>query len=187
MKSKHRGLAATLILIICVFISIGYAWNYFQSDPNEIVLGAPMAPVQINVPNSEEVAFMRQQSSKLEAFSLPNGFFSGPVSLELFGYQRPEVRLEEDAGETDGASDKIPHLLTFTFSSGKRRFCIIDSAFYSQGEILPNGEQIVNISAHRVLIRKNDKQFWIPLAAPDDLAGNQTKSQSLSNPGKVER
>ncbi len=187
MKLKHRSLTAVIIMIGIVFISAGYVWYDIQSDVNEIAYAAPMAPVQINVPGSDDVTSMRQLSSKLKAFSLPKELPSGPVPLELFGYHRPDQATASMAADDDAMSDKVSHLLTFTFSSGRRRYCIIDNAFYSLGETLPDGARIIQIDAHKVLIRKNELQFWIPLADPLDMAGNQSEAQSLSKKGDAER
>lgn len=176
MKPKHQGLTATLILVLSLVIAIGYTGYSFQDGTKPIKNVAPVMPVNINVPDPQEIHLMRRLSSKLKALSFPTDSLLERASLEIFGDKRSVDEILTDADVKNGYSKNLEYDLTFTFSSGRRRFCIIDDVFYAQGETLPDGGKILQVEAHKVLIQKESKQVWIPLAISDAMIESQTSS-----------
>lgn len=179
MKPKHQGFTALLVLcsgLLFASGNLGYRF-YFQGEGHEPNIAPQTPPTSISVPGPEEVRIMGTLAPKLVEVSIPSASPGGPVTLEPFGYQRPQAAggfSDRGSGESEESST---YALTFTFSSGARRFCVIDGLFYPQGGILPDGGRIVQIESHKVLVRKKESEIWIPLAAPDD----QPEMQSMSH------
>lgn len=167
MKPKHQHLTAATVLILSVCTAIGYAIYRFQLSSPDIVVASPPKLSQISVPKQQDISAMRKLAPRFEELSYPNESTSEAVALEVFGYRRPGSVGSQTGGYQDEATERLDYALTFTFSSGSRRFCIIDGSFYPQGGLLPDGARIVRIDAHKVLVRKKERQVWIPLAAPD--------------------
>ncbi|MGD9211377.1 MAG: hypothetical protein PVI90_11400 [Desulfobacteraceae bacterium] len=177
IKQKHQGAMAICILMVSIFATlsfVGYSFWFIENNP---IATKPIILPQISVPSSKEIRMMRQLLPKLETLSVPSGIITGAVALEPFGYRRPEVGVGQAGGKPGDLSEESNYTLTLTFSSGTRRFCIIDGAFYPKGGVLPDGARIAQIRPHKVLIRKKERQIWIPLSIPKYPKGMQTMSK----------
>jgi hypothetical protein len=67
----------------------------------------------------------------------------------------------DQGGET--VDFKATYALTFTFTSGEKKFCIIDGSFYPQGADLPDGGKILKIESGKVWVKKGELTTWILL------------------------
>ena len=180
LKSKHQNLAVTLVLVCSILAGLSYAIYHFQSVSYSESIGSTPVLSQVNVPTSKEMHTMGQLKRKLKDLAAPKESIRGPVALEIFGYRRPGFNRTGANDASDESLEQLNYVLTFTFSSGSRRFCIIDGVFYPKGAILPDGARIVQIEAYRVLIRKKERQIWIPLEIPANIAEDQAISQKPS-------
>jgi hypothetical protein len=182
LKSKHQSLAVIFMLLCSILASFGYAIYHFGFASDSGRVGSAPLLSQINVPTPRELHIMGQLKARLKDLAVPNESRLGPVLLEIFGYRRLEFNRTETSDALDESPEQLNYSLTFTFSSGSRRFCIIDGVFYPKGAILPDGAQIVRIKAHKVLIQKKEQKIWIPLELPANIADDQTIS--LESPQK---
>ena len=91
------------------------------------------------------------------------------MDLIMFGYQS-NFESGQGSGQrydpaTYGRQITLPvemnYSLTFAFSSGKERFCFVNSIFCSEGDSLPDGGRILKIESGRVLIEKRGFKKWI--------------------------
>jgi hypothetical protein len=161
-------------------VGIGYTIYSFQSITNGESVGSAPIFSQVSVPTSQEMRTMGQLKVKFRDLSVPNESMPGPVALEIFGYRQPGYYSTETISASDESPEKLNYRLTFTFSSGSRRFCIIDGIFCPKGAILPDRARIVRIEAHKVLIQKKERQIWIPLEIPENIVKDQTITQKPS-------
>jgi hypothetical protein len=180
LKPKHQSLTAAVILVISVAAGLTYAVYHFRSVGHDENIGSAPLFSQVRVPTAQEMNIMGQLKPKFSDLSVPSEPTPGPVALEIFGYRQPVFRSNEAGDAVDESSGPLTYTLTFTFSSGSRRFCIVNGNFYPQGARLPDGAQIVRIEAYQVLIRKKERQIWIPLEVPVNTVENQTLSPQPS-------
>jgi hypothetical protein len=180
LKPKHQSFAATVILIISVATGLTYAVYHLQSLDHDENNGAAPLFLQVSVPTAQEMNIMGQLKPKFRNLTVPRESISGPVALEIFGYREPMFKSNETGDAADESPRPLTYTLTFTFSAGSRRFCIVNGDFYPQGARLPDGAHIERIEAHKVLIRKKERQIWIPLEVPANMVKDRTKSPQLS-------
>ena len=166
LKPKHQSLAATVILIISVAAGLTYSIYRFRSASYDENIGSTPLLSQIGVPTVQEMNIMGQLKPKFKDLTTPRGSTPGSVALEIFGYRRSGFKPNEAGDVANESAGPFTYTLTFTFSSGSRRFCIVNGNFYPQGARLPDGAKIIQIEAYQVLIRKKERQIWIPLEVP---------------------
>jgi hypothetical protein len=179
MKPKHQGFAA--LLVLCLGLSgaggfLGYRY-YAPTNGNEPMITPQASIAPISVPGPEEVRLMEKLTPKLAELSVPAAAIAEPVTLTLFGYQPPRIEGGDADEWSDESTEDLTYKLTFTFSSGPRRFCIIDGDFYPNGGTLPDGARIMQIESHKVLVRKKESETWIPLADPEHLPKMRSMSR----------
>lgn len=180
MKPKHQSLAVVSVLLLSVIAAIGYSVYQFKFVGDDIAVASPPVFQKISVPTAREIQTMGELGPKFSDLVLPDESVPGPVALEIFGYRRFDHPLAA-RGEYAGRSSENPdYTLTFTFSAGRRRFCIIDGFFYPQGGLLPDGAKILRIDPYKVLVQKEAQRIWIPLAAPKNVADTQPVVNKLS-------
>jgi len=164
MKRKHHGILSAVL----IFLVTGAAVLYFMYGPWRVkrgihpTLGKPLS--EMPVPGPTEIKELQKLDAIMADLAFPRRADYDPVNLVLFGY-RP-VRENNDLKakkENDVPAHKKAYTLTFAFASGKKRFCIIDGEFYSEGSTLIDGGTIVKIETVRVLIRKRNLNRWIQM------------------------
>ena len=173
LKSKHQSLAIILVLVCSILAGLSYTIYHLQFVGGGESVGSAPVFSQVDVPTSKEMHTMSKLKIKLKDLAVPNESIPGPVALEIFGYRRPGFDRTGISDNLDKSPEQLDYTLTFTFSSGSRRFCIIDGVFYPKGAVLPDNARIVQIEDHKVLIQKKEKRIWIPLEIPANIAEDQ--------------
>lgn len=164
MKRKQFRLLCVVLMLFAVGAMSVYAANRKWQTQK-----APRAPVampmtKIFVPTPEQMKKTKQLGLRMADLRFPHKTDQRPVTLTLFGHYpldpRDDVR---DPAAMTGLNAK-PLALTFTFASGKKRFCIIDGVFYQTGSRLPDNSQVARIESRRVLIKRDSETRWVQMS-----------------------
>lgn len=163
MKAKHHGLFSISFILLAIGISILYyatdSWKLSdvssgRSDFQPLPLFPEPTPMELNT--------MDQLSPKIKTLINPPILQRIPSDLRLLGYVNPHSYTNRPVQKSRSTRDeKTDFLLSFTFSSGVKRFCILDDIFYQEGDLLPDSSRIVTIQTRKVLLEKNGIQNWI--------------------------
>ena len=166
MKRKHHGILSAAL----IFMVAGAAVLYFMFGPWRVnrgihpTSGKPL--FEMPVPGLTEIREIQKLDAIMADLAFPRRADYDPVNLVLFGYrparENNDLKVKK---ENDIPAHKKSYTLTFAFASGKKRFCIIDGEFYSEGSTLLDGGKIVKIETVRVLIRKRNLNRWIQMSA----------------------
>ncbi len=164
MKRKHHGiLSAVLIFLVAGASILYYMYGTWRVNRGiHTTLGKPL--IEMRVPGLTEIKELQKLDAIMADLAFPHRADYDPVDLVLFGY-RPERENNELKAkkENDTPAHEKVYKLTFAFAAGKKRFCIIDGEFYSEGSTLLDGGTIVKIETVRVLIRKRNLNHWIQM------------------------
>jgi len=163
MKRKYFGILSASIFFLALSITILYiidgSWKKGQG-----VRFSPIKPLfDFTVPGPSAIKEIKRLENRMPDFVYPPKSDYADVNLLLFGFQpveRPMTLARGSAGERSIPGD---YSLTFAFTSDKKRFCIIDGSFYSEGSTLPGAGKIVKIESKRVLVKKHKLSRWIPM------------------------
>ena len=164
MKRKHHGILSAAL----IFLVAGAAVLYFMYGPWRVNRGIDSTPgkplSEMAVPGLTEIKELQKLDAIMADLAFPRRADYGPVNLVLFGYWPKRENNDLKAKkEDDVPAHEKSYILTFAFASGKKRFCIIDGEFYSEGSTLIDGGTIVKIETVRVLIRKRNLNRWIQM------------------------
>lgn len=169
MKRKYQGLFTIgLFLMILVATAVYILGGFWKTDDKVSICRMKPLP-NINIPETSTLREIDRLGKKLRGIAYPSGSEVTPVDLILFGYQsirefgRESGRKSEAA--TYGRQITLPvemnYSLTFSFSSGKERFCFVNSIFCAEGNKLPDGGRVLKIESGRVLIEKQGFKKWV--------------------------
>lgn len=163
MKRKYLGILSVSIIFLALSITALYvidgSWKKGQG-----VRFSPIKPLlDFTVPGPSAIKEIKKLENRMPEFIYPPKSDPKDANLFLFGWQqveKPKISAYSSAGEMSIPGD---YSLTFAFTSDKKRFCIIDGSFYSEGSILPGAGKIVKIESKRVLVKKHKLSRWISL------------------------
>jgi hypothetical protein len=170
MKAKHRYLFSIACILLAIGITVVYYASDFWSIDNTVPGRRDIQPLPVYPePSPMEIRLIDQLSPKLEMLRHPPVQKKTPSDLRLLGFvtQSPGATGFFRAKQTN-RQNITDFLLSFTFSSGKRRFCVIDGVFYQEGDYLPDESRIFRVAARKVLLEKNGLQSWIHIPARSD-------------------
>jgi len=163
MKRRHYG----VLVIALIGLSIGaVALDAYQN------LGGGIGARQrsrlkslatTSVPGPQMLREMESLDSQLQSLAHPTSSDITEVNLALFGYEPVEKGKYTAAGRRILLQSGIDYSLSLAFSAGTNRFCVVDGFFCKEGSILPDGTQVARIEPHRVLVRKEKFEHWIPV------------------------
>ena len=178
MKKKHYGLFSISMIIIAMGASLIYLIsNSWKMDDNSS--GSPgFKPLPLYAePSTIEMRTIDQLSPRMKTLTNPPARKPVPADLRLLGYVHHGSEKFQSRTKTRVKNSTQPdYLLSFTFSSGRKRFCILNNKFYQEGDQLPEGSQIVRIQTRRVLLDTNGLQYWISINA--ESVDQTTKQQN---------
>ncbi len=186
MKEKYHG----LISIVVILFSIGATLFYYMTDSwritdtpsgNSDFKPLPLYPE----PSPLEMSIIDQLGPVMNELKTPLAAQQIPSDLRFLGYVNPDLnRLDQRGKNFITAHDKTDYLLSFTFSSGNKHFCILNDIFYQEGALLPDGSQLLKIEIRQVLLNKDGIQNWIPIDTRT--TGQQEKQQKNLHPGRTQ-
>lgn len=184
MKRKYRGIFAIGIALATITGTGLYSLNYSSSQKIYRKKFKAALTDDINLPQKKTLKKLQALTSQMPGLVFPSGSDNEPVNLSLFGY-RPQLRpLDEmDAGGDTGSKrvstvPRIEYSLSFAFSSGTKKYCIVDGKFYSEGSSLPNGGIIQIIKSNCILVNRHGIGKWIFVSSP--VAESETSKKTKS-------
>ncbi len=169
MKRKYQGLL-TIGLIVPVLVATAvYALSDFWKTGDKVSVYRMKPLPKINIPETSALREIDRLGKKLRSIAYPSGSGTTPVDLTMFGYQSIEGSGQESGQRFEPAAYgrqitmpvEMNYSLTFAFSSGKERFCFVNSIFCDEGDNLPDGGRILKIESGSVLIEKRGFKKWI--------------------------
>lgn len=163
MKRKYFGILSVSIFFLALSITALYvidgSWKKGQG-----VRFSPIKPLfDFTVPGPSAIKEIKRLENRMPDFIYPPKSDPKDINLFLFGFQRVEKPITLARGNAGEMSIPGDYSLTFAFISDKKRFCIIDGSFYSEGSNLPGAGKIVKIESKRVLVKKHKQSRWISL------------------------
>ena len=170
MKRKYRGILAIGVAIATILGVVLYAVNFSASNKSYAKrLNAPLLDAS-NLPEPNIIKQVHPLSREMPGLVFPKSPESGTVNLSLFGY-RTEKKLPDmpEETQTDGKEaqpSKLEYSLSFAFSSGEKKYCIVDGKFYPEGADLPNGGKIEMIRSNCILVNRHGIGKWIFVTGP---------------------
>ncbi len=165
MKRKHSGLLTFILIFLTLSITVLYATQDHgkEIDTIRISSGVKSLPV-VSVPASSLVKDIENLEKIMTDLPRPQRPDLSPVNLTLFGYQPMGKLRVASRGKQTVLSTRMDYNLSLAFTSGKKRFCVIDGTFYTEGGHLPDGAIIIKIEPNRALIGKRQIKEWISIA-----------------------
>ena len=163
MKIKYHGLLSTGLICTAIIVAGAYTWSAEWETTGEARIGHLKPLPAISVPGPAVMKEVELLSKRMNGLAYPPQSDPAGVNLLLFGYEPVKEKRVAAHGRQTVAPGRIGYSLTFTFFSDRKRFCIIDGLFYSEGGKLPGGGKILKIRPGRVLITRQESSAWVPL------------------------
>ena len=167
MKRKYQGLLTIGLILLVLVATAVYALSDFWKTGDKVSIYRMKPLPNINIPETSTLREIDRLGKKLRSIAYPSGSGTAPVDLIMFGYQSIQ---EPGSGQgfepaAYGRQITLPvemnYSLTFSFSSGKERFCFVNSIFCGEGDTLDDGGRILKIESGRVLIEKRGFKKWV--------------------------
>ena len=161
MKKKHQGLISVSMISVAIGAAAAFYFSgYWRTDD----FGVPDTTASFataTTPGQNLYDELRKVNRNLDLIAQPVVADAADVDLVLFGHKKPKKADPEISADIQAAPAPIAYTLSFVFSSGNKKICILDGAFYAEGSELPDGGRILTIKPDRVLIQKDLLQEWI--------------------------
>lgn len=161
MKRKHYGLLSVCLILLALTATVIYAIRISHKMAEEIRISRVKPFPSISVPDPVTVRRIDELEGRMVSLVYPRISDISQVDLLLFGYKPMQRTTFTKRGREVILPTKMSYSLTLAFSSGKKRFCVIDGNFYPEGSSLPDGGKIERIEANRVLVSKHRFKEWI--------------------------
>jgi len=167
MKRKYQGLLTISLILLVLVATAVYAMSGFWKTGDKVSIYRMKPLPNINIPETSTLREIDRLGKKLRSIAYPSGSGTAPVDLIMFGYQSIQASGSSQGFEPAAYGRQITlpvemnYSLTFSFSSGKERFCFVNSIFCGEGDNLPDGGRILKIESGRVLIEKRGFKKWV--------------------------
>jgi len=165
MKRKHQGILAIGLVLPALIAAAVYTLGGFWKTGDKVSIHRMKPLPNINIPETSTLREIDRLGKKLRSIAYPGGSQAAPVDLIMFGYQSIQGSGQRYDPAAYGRQITLPvemnYSLTFAFSSGKERFCFVNSIFCGEGDNLPDGGRILKIEPGRVLIEKRGFKKWV--------------------------
>jgi len=165
MKRKHHGLISIVIIVVVLIPTAIYAVYFLQVPVKSNTVRFMETSSEFIVPDMTVMKEISKIESKMMELANPIEPESvSDQSIRFWQYSdqnNSRYKTLDQGGET--VDFKATYALTFTFTSGEKKFCIIDGSFYPQGADLPDGGKILKIESGKVWVKKGELTTWISL------------------------
>ena len=163
MKRKYQGIVSVILIVLAVAAGVLYAVRASQQRADEIRISSIKPFPSISVPDPVTINKIEAMKERMVELVQLTTSRVQPVNLGFLGYEPTDVTEEVIEEREKFSPASMGYSLSLTFSSGTRRFCVIDGNFYAEGATLPDGATIVKVESNRVLINRDDGKEWIDL------------------------
>ena len=165
MKRKHHGMISIIIIVVVLIPTAIYAVYSLQVPLKGNTVRLTGTSSEFIVPDMtvmKEISKLEKKMAKLANPIELESLSDQPIRFWQYSDQHhPNYKPINSEGET--VNIETVHALTFTFTSGEKKFCIIDGSFYPQGADLPDGGKILKIESGKVWVKKGELMTWISL------------------------
>ncbi len=163
MKKKYQGLTSICLILSVLGVIVLYSIiaSFEINDDLRINRQSPLSAM--NVPSPSDFEEIQQISYKMAGLISPPGPSRLPVNLMVFGYQNDiqgNLGMQQNHRRSE-LNEQVNYSISFAFSSGKKRFCIIDGEFYKEQSDIQHGGKVLKIESKRVLVSKHGINKWI--------------------------
>jgi hypothetical protein len=166
MKRKHNGLIAIIIMGAVLLPTAIYAVYSSQIAGGMDTARLRAFPSDFTVPDTgvmKRLSILENEMVDIANPKTPKSTLDRDIRFWRYSSQNYH-RYTANGQEQEEIDSKTAHALTFAFTSGEKKFCIIDGSFYTQGAELPGGGKIVQIESGRVRVKKGKSAQWISLS-----------------------
>jgi len=186
VKRKFQGLMSIGLMVSAVAIAAAYAASASWKAAGESQVPREVRPPEISVPGPAVMKEISQAGRAMASLAIPPGSDLAPPKLALFGYPKDvfgQAVLSKGIGGNHHIRKRpMDYTVSFAFTSGKKRFCIIDGSFYTEKSDLPQGGKILKIESRRIHINKDGVDKWVTVAGGVDIdVTGKTKRELAHN------
>lgn len=167
MKAKYNGLTCFIIFAVAGIFLVIYGVMLSDKIAGTIQISRPPSISDIKVPDESVMAYIDFLTPQLPAISKAQDPVN-KVRLNLLGFSEDPIQKTDikntdntDTALVNAQTNRLSYVLTLSFTSPKKNFCMIDNKLYSEKNSLPDGGKILKIETGRVLILKNSKKQWL--------------------------
>lgn len=160
MKRKHYGFLSVVFIMSAIVTTAVYAFLVSGNVKSETRFDRLKPLPHINIPDPTSIVLIQGFKKELFTLAQPKRNDLSPVNLRLFNYQPVDTTFVSKDGKKSMGNSQMKYSLSLAFSSGAKRFCVIDGIFYAEGALLPDGGKIVRIEPNRVLVKKQRFEEW---------------------------
>jgi hypothetical protein len=164
MKRKYQGLFSIMLILFTLIATVLYAWQVFGTMANGLRIDRLKSLRDITGPGPAIIKEMCRLEKSMVGLAYSSKSEPAAVNLKLWGYQPIQSIKRTVRNRQADPPSRMDYSLTLAFSAKRKRLCIINGSFYSEGSELPGGGKIVKIEPKRVLVDKHRLTRWIPLA-----------------------
>ena len=165
MKRKHHGLISIVIIVVVLIPTAIYAVYFLQAPVKSNTVRFMETSSEFIVPDMTVMKEISEIEGKMMELANPielESVSDQPIRFWHYSDQNNSRYKTIDPGG-ENVDFKAAYALTFTFTSGEKKFCIMDGSFYSQGADLPDGGKILKIESGKVWVKKGELTTWISL------------------------
>ena len=179
MKIKYLYLMSFILILVGMVVS-GLWVARVGPEGRPPSLTSSVALPGGKMPSSEVVQEIGRLDGLLAGLATPKEKVIGPVQLSVFGYREVQAQPRIRKGQQLRLGGEFRHSVTFAFSGGSKRFCVVDGAYYAEGALLPTGEKILKIMPDKVMFEKRRVRKWVPVGAGKERSIRETKDSGES-------
>ena len=165
MKRKHHGMISIVIIVVVLLPTAIYAVYSLQVPVKGNTVRLTGTSSEFIVPDITVMKEISKLERKMMALTNPiEPESDSDQSIRFWHYSDQNYSGFKTTQQGEAKVNfKVAYDLTFTFSSGEKKFCIIDGSFYPQGADLPDGGKIIKIESGKVWVKKGELMTWISL------------------------
>ena len=161
MKRKHTYLVSIGVMMLSLLLAgLWFAYGRPNKGLQSTQRRLPPMPT-ITMPSPQALAEIDRLENRLNRLAALTGDDQAAPDLRLFGYRIRDSFTPATYPVDDFKPAVAEYSLTFAFASEKKRYCIINGTFFSEGDRLPDGGRILKVEASRVLIEKEAFKQWV--------------------------
>jgi hypothetical protein len=157
MKSKYNGLACLVIFASAGILLVIYGVMLSDQIAGSIQISRPASISDIKVPDASVMAYIDFLIPNLSKLSAGQDRLAEETKTD----EIPKIPAPGKTALEKDRTSRLSYILTLSFTSPEKNFCMIDNKLYTQKDDLPDGGKILKIETGRVYILKDGKKLWL--------------------------
>lgn len=164
MKAKYNGLICFIVFALVGIFLVIYGVMLSDKIAGSIQISPPPSISDVKVPDMSVMAYIDFLIPELSDIATGQDA-AKKINIGLLGHLEG-IQNKQGHPSMETASEKtqinrLPYALTLSFTSPKKKFCMIDNKLYTEKGHLPDGGKILKIETGRVFILKDGKKQWL--------------------------